>query len=302
MEKPLARRRFFLKDESGAATVEYVVVMAALVGLGAAITETAGGGLNTYSGAVEGELQAGQFETAWDSQLPVQPDTTAGEACTGGSTCDPGTGTGGDTTPGGGTTDPDPDPTPDPDPDPDPTPDPDPDPDPTPDPDPDPTPDPTPDPDPDPDPTGPQDASAPAAGCPSTAYYGVPIVSDGSDFGNSNDYQLRTSGYTNLRSCPGLPYEYGYFDANPSYTMTLTNMEQFNRVQFLIESASCDTTLLIRDAAGTYYFNDDYNYPNHYRSRLRLSNTADLNGRVDIWIGGYRSGTCSSTLEIRGLN
>ncbi len=299
MEQPVAYQHF-LRDESGAITVDYVVIMAAMVGLGAAISDTTGSALGTHSGNIQGELQGGQFETAWDHQLAVQPDPDAGVDCTDGSSCDPGTGTGGGTTgggtTGGGTTDPNPDPDPDPTPDPDPDPTPDPDPDPTPDPDPDPVPDP------DPDPTPPQSASAPAAGCPSTAYYGVPIVSDGSDFGNSNDYDLRTSGYTNLRSCPGLPDDYGFFDANPSFTLTLLDMEQFNRVQFLIESTTCDTTLLIRDATGTYHFNDDFNYPNHTRSRLRLSDTADLNGRVDIWIGRYSPGTCNSTLEIRGLN
>jgi len=287
---------WFQNNEDGAVTVDYVVVMAVLVGLGAAISDMANGGLNTHSGNLQGELQNGIFETAWDNDLAVQPDTGAGETCTGGNSCDPGTGTG-----GGDPTNPDPvDPDPvapdpvDPDPvDPDPV---------APDPvDPDPVdPDPV-DPDPvDPDPTtNPPDASPPAAGCPNTAYYGVPIVSDGSDFGNSNDYTLRTTGYTNIQSCSGLPRNRGFFDANPSYTLFLSDMDQLRRVQFLIESATCDTTLLIRTESGTYYFNDDYNYPNHLRSRLRFTNPSVLNGRVDVWIGGYNPGSCNSTLEIR---
>ena len=151
-------------------------------------------------------------------------------------------------------------------------------------------------------PPSPPPPSPSVAGCPSTAFFGVPIVSNGSDFGNSNDYLLQTTGYTNIQSCSGLPSSNrGFFDANPSYTLTLSNMQQFNAVQFLIESSTCDTTLLIRDASGTYHFNDDFEF-DHFRSRLILNNTINLNGRVDVWIGGYIAGSCTSTLEIRNVN
>jgi hypothetical protein len=312
---------FWTQDE-GAVTVDYVVVMAALVGVGVWLMGATNDDLSEHSSVIRGEMQNGMFETAWDNELAVLPDTEAGDACTGADTCGTTGGgtttggstgggttgggtTGGGTTGGGTTTDPDPDPDPTPDPDPDPTPDPDPDP--TPDPDPDPTPDPDPDPDPN-DPNNgagndpfPPPASPQVAGCPSIDHDGSPLVSDGSDFGNSYDHTIAHQGFTDLRSCGGsYPNRRGFFDANPTFTMYLSDMEQFNTVQFLVEATTCDTTLLIRDASGTFHFNDDFNYPRHTRSRLQLSDTVDLNGRVDIWIGGYWPTTCSTRLEVRG--
>ncbi len=310
---------FWKKDEA-VVTVDYVVVMAALVGVGVWMADTTNADLSEHSAVIRGEMQGGMFETAWDADLAVQPDTDAGDQCTGADTCgtDGGTTGGGTTgggttgggTTGGGTTDPDPDPNPDPDPTPDPDPDPTPDPDPDPTPDPDPDPDPTPDPDPDPDPgtTGggtdpaPPPATGAVAGCPNNAYNGEPLVSDGSDFGSTYDQTITHSGYTDLRTCGGsFPYARGFFDANPTYSMYLSNMDQFSTVEFLIEATTCDTTILIRDAAGNYFFNDDYvDWRIHTRSRLQLSSTADLNGRVDIWIGGWSPSTCSSTMQVTG--
>ncbi|MEX3015916.1 hypothetical protein [Gymnodinialimonas hymeniacidonis] len=321
---------FWTKDK-GVVTIDYVVVMAALVGVGVWMADTTNADLSEHSAVIRGEMQGGMFETAWDADLAVLPDTEAGDQCNGADTCGTGNTGGGSTgggttgggttgggttgggttgggttgggttgggttgggTTGGGTN-------PDPDPDPDPNPDPDPDPDPNPDPDPDPN-DPN-----DPNAGGnndpfPPTASPAVAGCPNNFYDGSPLVSDGSDFGNSYDHTITHSGFTDLRTCGGgMPYARGFFDANPTFTMYLSDMTQFDTVQFLVEATSCDTTLLIRDASGTFHFNDDYNYPSHTRSRLRLTDTADLNGRVDIWIGGYYPSTCSTRLEVRG--
>lgn len=65
--------RWFWEKEDGAATVDYVVVMAVMVGLGVAVSETTTGSLTTHTGNVEDELQDGLFETAWDEHLAVQP-------------------------------------------------------------------------------------------------------------------------------------------------------------------------------------------------------------------------------------
>ena len=66
--------RNFFKDESGAATVDYVVIVALLVGLGLAITDSTGSAMGEHARGIRGELQGGLFETAWDDQLAVQVD------------------------------------------------------------------------------------------------------------------------------------------------------------------------------------------------------------------------------------
>ena len=46
----------FLKDESGAVTVDWVVLTAAIVGLGIAVLTSGGGGTTTLANTVSGEL------------------------------------------------------------------------------------------------------------------------------------------------------------------------------------------------------------------------------------------------------
>ena len=46
----------FLKDESGAVTVDWVVLTAAIVGLGIAVLTSVGGGTTTLANTVSGEL------------------------------------------------------------------------------------------------------------------------------------------------------------------------------------------------------------------------------------------------------
>jgi Flp pilus assembly pilin Flp len=48
----------FAKDESGAVTVDLVVLTAAIVGLGIAVLTTVSGGVNTLSADIAGDLTA----------------------------------------------------------------------------------------------------------------------------------------------------------------------------------------------------------------------------------------------------
>ncbi len=53
----------FLKDESGAVTVDWVVLTAAIVGLGIAVLASVSGGTNTLAQTISGNLAAGQVAT-----------------------------------------------------------------------------------------------------------------------------------------------------------------------------------------------------------------------------------------------
>ena len=53
----------FLKDESGAVTVDWVVLTAAIVGLGIAVLTSVGGGTTTLADKVSSSLAAGQVNT-----------------------------------------------------------------------------------------------------------------------------------------------------------------------------------------------------------------------------------------------
>ena len=53
----------FLNDESGAVTVDWVVLTAAIVGLAIAVLTSVSGGTNTLAGKISSSLAAGQVAT-----------------------------------------------------------------------------------------------------------------------------------------------------------------------------------------------------------------------------------------------
>jgi hypothetical protein len=100
-------RKRVVEAEDGVATIDWVVLLAALTGLGVAMLDVTGEPLGIHAQNVRGELQDNSFETAWADNIPVGPSgeglpdiiTTSGS--TGGGTTGGGT-TGGGTTGGGG--------------------------------------------------------------------------------------------------------------------------------------------------------------------------------------------------------
>ena len=53
----------FLKDESGAVTVDWVVLTAAIVGLGVAVYGVVSGGIADLSGDIDAQLRTNQITT-----------------------------------------------------------------------------------------------------------------------------------------------------------------------------------------------------------------------------------------------
>lgn len=64
----------FLHAEDGVATVDWVVLLAVLTGLGLWMMNTLGGGtLNAHAQNMRGELQDPHFETDWFDYVAVLP-------------------------------------------------------------------------------------------------------------------------------------------------------------------------------------------------------------------------------------
>ncbi len=55
----------FLNDESGAVTVDWVVLTAAIVGLGIAVMTTVGSGTTTYADKISAHMAAGTITTSY---------------------------------------------------------------------------------------------------------------------------------------------------------------------------------------------------------------------------------------------
>jgi hypothetical protein len=316
----MSARQFIKEEDGGVSTIDWLVLLGALTGAGIALVDVTGNTLRDHSGNIRGELQDPYFETAWAQNLPVGPSgagmpgiTPVGNVSTpgGGDDGQGGEPDGNDTSNPGDSNDPndgsdsggtpgttDPAPT---DPEPEPQPEPEPEPEPQPEPEPDPT-------DPggagggvqDPAPQGPVVPASNVAGCPAPDLYIAQPVARTGEALEENRIRLRNmtvgGASTHLSSCPGIP-GLGFFHANPTYTLDLSDMEDFWRLEIQL-SSDCDTTLLVQDAAGNFHFDDDSG-PG-LNGRVRLFNMANLEGRVNIWVGTYWNQTCSNTeLRIR---
>jgi hypothetical protein len=80
--------------------------------------------------------------------------------------------------------------------------------------------------------------------------------------------------------------------------MYLSGMQSYGRLEIEVNS-SCDTTLLVRDAYGQWYFDDDRG--GNLTPELNLRNMAALNGRIDVWVGTYGNADLSGERRVRDL-
>ncbi len=139
----------------------------------------------------------------------------------------------------------------------------------------------------------------PAGGCPTTTLQGTPVTSDGAELYSPDRYVVQAGGVTALSSCSGIPGA-GVINAAPHHTFFLSGMETYGRLEIEVAS-DCDTTLLVNDAQGNWHFDDDSG--GALQPELNLTDTAALNGRVDIWVGTYGATmTCSAEIEMETWN
>ena len=97
------------------------------------------------------------------------------------------------------------------------------------------------------------------------------------------DYFTTASGTQQLSDC-GLPIlGGGYFNAQPNFSFFLSGMQEYGRLEIEGE-ASCDNRhagSARPTASGN--FDDDSN--GNLNPLIDLTNTAALNGQVDVWVG-----------------
>lgn len=279
--------RHFLRHEDGVATMDWVIICSGATAIAVAVLNIGRESVTGYTDTVRNEVQTPYFNTDWTSTLEIPPQElwadqppiipVPDDLPQGGPLDDLMNQVSGDD-------DDDPDPT-------DPT-------DPT-DPN-DPT-DPA-DPDPPSDPYGIANLvipSGPVVGCPTIDYAGPVSTRTGTQLANTDLLvDVNAGGATHLGNCPGMS-GWGFFNANPSITLFLSGMDAM--IELEIETRnSCDTVLLVRDALGRYYFDDDGGRDfSAYASRIKIRadngvNMSTLNGRLDVWVGTYAGNTCNN--------
>lgn len=131
-----------------------------------------------------------------------------------------------------------------------------------------------------------------AAACPAWQNDGVQTgYTTGQDLYSPNSYSVTAGGSQNLRNC-GFNHS-GYVISRPDFEFRIDGLEQYGRLE-IRAIGSCDTVLLVNDASGTWYFDDD-SYGN-------LNPAVNLygarSGTYDIWVGTYNQSLCNATLQM----
>lgn len=133
-----------------------------------------------------------------------------------------------------------------------------------------------------------------AAACPAWQNSGVQTgYTTGQDLYSPNSYNVTAGGDQSLRNC-GWNHT-GYVISRPDFEFQIDGLEQYGRLEIrAIGNPNCDTVLLVNDASGNWYFDDDsYGYPNP-----AINLYGARSGTYDIWVGTYGAGTCGAQLQM----
>ncbi|MBF9044812.1 hypothetical protein HKCCE4037_15825 [Rhodobacterales bacterium HKCCE4037] len=131
-----------------------------------------------------------------------------------------------------------------------------------------------------------------AAACPAWQNQGVQSgYVTGQDLWTPNSYSVVAGGSQSLRAC-GWNHT-GYVISRPDFEFQIDGLHAYNRLE-IRAVGQCDTILLVNDANGNWYFDDD-SYGN-LNPAINLYSPAS--GTYDIWVGTYSGGTCGATLQM----
>ncbi|MFW5655331.1 MAG: hypothetical protein ACOCYW_06750 [Roseicyclus sp.] len=135
-------------------------------------------------------------------------------------------------------------------------------------------------------------------GCPSNAYIAEPIAVTGDALAENGIEieDMRIGGArTNINRCAGIPGN-RFFYANPTVTLDLSGLGRYDELSVGLGSDACKLALLVQDASGAFRFR---NGGGRDSVEIELSRMADLEGRVNIWVGTAKNQTCrDGELEI----
>ena len=101
---------------------------------------------------------------------------------------------------------------------------------------------------------------------------------------------VQAGGNVNLANCsaPGN----GWVISDPDFQFNFVNDGGYGRLEFEVVG-NCDTVLLINDANGRWYFNDDSAGLNP-----AINIFSPSSGTYDVWVGTYGPTMCAAQIEI----
>lgn len=136
-------------------------------------------------------------------------------------------------------------------------------------------------------------AAGAAHACPDWSGQGAQLSFGASDLVLGQTVPIVAGGNVDLSQCNIPGGANGFVITNPDFDLSFTDnpdgMAMIASVQ-----GECDTVLLINDANGTWYFNDDAN--ESLQPMIIIGNAPA--GAYDIWVGTYGPQTCNATLTL----
>ncbi|MGY6536731.1 MAG: TadE/TadG family type IV pilus assembly protein [Pararhodobacter sp.] len=143
------------------------------------------------------------------------------------------------------------------------------------------------------------------AGCPDPRISAPWLTIFNTDLSSPLTIQRRAGGSTQLTGCPDID-GVGFINASPHLVLRYDNEGQSGtnrRLRLLMNDGnrgrSCDTTLLVRDPSGQWWFNDDISnswWSTDLNARLNMGNAET--GVYHIWIGTWNGSGCDADLII----
>lgn len=136
-------------------------------------------------------------------------------------------------------------------------------------------------------------------GCPE---YRIPapwLTMTANDLATGITMTRQAGGPTNLSGCSLISGAVGRINATPHLILNYDNQSQTRTLQVRMNDGNsgqtCDTTLLIRDPNGQWWFNDDFSGAG-WNAGIRISSA--VSGQYAIFIGTYGNAMCNSALTI----
>ncbi|WP_210405415.1 hypothetical protein [Rhodophyticola sp. CCM32] len=133
-----------------------------------------------------------------------------------------------------------------------------------------------------------------AMACPNYQLGGNAFSYTGEQLYTPTTFGVQAGGNNSLTNCGLGSLGSGNFRSAPDYSFDLTGMDQY--LLAIDVDSQCDAALLVNTANAQWLFDDDSN--GNLDPRIELNNAAQLNGRVDIWVGTFSGGACSGTVTL----
>jgi len=140
-----------------------------------------------------------------------------------------------------------------------------------------------------------------ANACPDYTQWGQSIQISGDELYSPRQYSVVAGGDNNLENCKIRAANWsgpltGQVISAPDYSISVNGISGYD-LEFRVIGI-CDTVLLINNAQGTWFYDDD-SYGDG-DPKVRLSNPGK-DGVYDVWIGTFNGAPCDATLIVESF-